>query len=188
MSDNRQWLIEKLNAYTGFTDEYEHISKIMTLEYLRHHSRAFWRDEFVPGHLTSSAWIVNPSRTKVLMMYHKYIQKWLQFGGHADGNPNLVEVALKEASEETGLDISLFEVLMNEAIFDVAIVPVPANPKKNEPDHVHFDIRFLLELDDAIPLPENPEGLDVRWLEFNEAHRLISSGNTCLRMLEKSIS
>jgi hypothetical protein len=117
---------------------------------------ALWRDAFSPGHFTGSALVTNARGDKVLLMRHKYIGRWMQFGSHADGDPDLSKVALREASEESGFRQHKCSVL--GGLFDIDIHPIPANPKKNEPAHEHFDLRYLLELDDALPLPLNPEG------------------------------
>jgi hypothetical protein len=82
------------------------ISALLTLE-----PRALWRDAFSPGHFTGSALVTSPGRDQVLLMRHKYIGRWMQFGGHADGEADLSKVALREASEESGLPEHKFAVL-----------------------------------------------------------------------------
>jgi 8-oxo-dGTP pyrophosphatase MutT (NUDIX family) len=99
------------------------------------------------------------------------------------GDPDLSKVALREASEEGGFRQQRLSVL--GGLFDIDIHPLPANPKKNEPAHEHFDLRYLLELDDALPLPPNPEGLTLRWMGVDEAASLVAGEHGLLRMLAK---
>src|SRR5262245_62071320 len=90
-----------LATYTP-ADAAEQRFKTRMLALLADEPRAFWRDVFSPGHFTGSALVTNHCRDKVLLMKHKFIGRWMQFGGHADGAPNLSQVALREASEESG--------------------------------------------------------------------------------------
>jgi 8-oxo-dGTP pyrophosphatase MutT (NUDIX family) len=154
------------------------MSALLTLE-----PRALWRDAFSPGHFTGSALVTSPGRDQVLLMRHKYIGRWMQFGGHADGEADLSKVALREASEESGLPEHKFAVLGD--VFDLDIHPIAANPEKDEPAHEHFDMRYLLELDDALPLPPNPEGLMLRWVGVDEAASLVAGEHGLRRMLAK---
>jgi hypothetical protein len=93
------------------------------------------------------------------------------------GTPTSQKVALREASEESGFRQHRCSVL--GGLFDIDIHPIPANPKKNEPAHEHFDLRYLLELDDALPLPLNPEGLTLRWMGVDEAASLVAGSRAC---------
>jgi 8-oxo-dGTP pyrophosphatase MutT (NUDIX family) len=150
---------------------------------LAHEPRAFWRDAFTPGHFTGSALVASPGRNKVLLMKHKFLGRWMQFGGHADGEQDLGKVALREAAEESGFPAEC--LTLSGGIFDIDIHPIPANPRKNEPAHEHFDVRYLLQLNDALPLPPNPEGLTLRWLTLSEAAAVTAGEEGLLRMLEK---
>jgi 8-oxo-dGTP pyrophosphatase MutT (NUDIX family) len=98
------------------------------------------------GHLTGSAWIVDRERKRTLLTHHRKLNKWLQLGGHADGELDLLAVALREAREESGL--ARLRVV-ETAIFDVDRHLIPA--RKTEPDHWHHDIRFMIEAE-----PEEP--------------------------------
>jgi 8-oxo-dGTP pyrophosphatase MutT (NUDIX family) len=177
------WLRDALLAYRPADNaERGHVGRMLDL--LENEPRCFWRDVFAPGHFTGSALVVNPSRTKVLLMKHKYIERWFQFGGHADGNENLAEVAMMEAREESGFNAEDFRML-GQGVVDVDIHPIPANPKKNEPAHEHFDVRFLVEANDATPLPVNPEGLTLAWVSLEEAARLVDGDAAMLRLFGK---
>ena len=120
-------------------------------------------------HFTASAWIVNPERTRVLMVHHNIYNSWSWVGGHADGNPNLPAVALKEAGEETGAhDIRP----ITSDIFSVEILPVIAHFKRGKyvVPHLHLNVTYLIEADDRQPLHSNPdENSAVRWFPLAEA-------------------
>lgn len=92
------------------------------------------------GHVTGSAWLVDPEGRRVLLTHHRKLNMWLQLGGHADGEPDVLSVALREAREESGLaDISP----VSPEIFDLDIHPIP--PRPGEPAHLHFDVRFAMK-------------------------------------------
>lgn len=92
--------------------------------------------------MTGSAWLLNPDGTKVLLTHHKKLNRWLQFGGHSDGESNTWNVALREVTEESGIQNIQF---VSSDIFDVDIHTIPENSKKNEPEHKHYDIRFFIK-------------------------------------------
>ena len=118
------------------------------------------RRECGPGHLTGSAWMVSPDRTRTLLTHHRKLDKWLQLGGHADGDPDLLAVALREAREESGL-ASVRAV--SGAVFDVDRHWIP--PRKTEPGHYHYDLRFLIEADPTEPLMISNESKDLAWVK-----------------------
>jgi 8-oxo-dGTP pyrophosphatase MutT (NUDIX family) len=171
-----------LAAYAP-ADAAEQRFKARMLWLLADEPRAFWRDVFTPGHFTGSALVTNCRCDKVLLMQHKYIGRWMQFGGHADGVSDLSKVALREASEESGFSDDRFT--LSGRVFDIDIHPIPANPQKNEPAHEHFDVRYLLTVDENLALPPNPEGLTLRWLPLDEAAALVAKERGLLRMLAK---
>jgi 8-oxo-dGTP pyrophosphatase MutT (NUDIX family) len=157
--------------------------KMRMLTLLTDDPRAFWRDAFSPGHFTGSALVTSPYRDQVLLMRHKSLGRWMQFGGHADGQPDLGAVALREAAEESGFREGCFTRC--GGIFDIDIHGIPASPKRNEPAHEHFDVRYLLLLDPSLPLPPNPEGLTLRWLTLEAAATFVAGEQGLLRMLGK---
>lgn len=114
-----------------------------------------------PGHLTGSAFVVDPSRQACLMLFHTKLQRWLQPGGHADGDTNLAHVALREAAEETG--ISGLRVV-NPAI-DVDIHRV--DPPK-EDAHLHLDVRYLVIAPAGAEPEGNHESQALRWVTETE--------------------
>jgi 8-oxo-dGTP pyrophosphatase MutT (NUDIX family) len=157
--------------------------KARMLALLADEPRAFWRDTFSPGHFTGSALVTSPGCDQVLLTRHKTLGRWMQFGGHADGQPDLAGVALREAAEESGFREDSFALC--DGIFDIDIHGIPASPKRNEPAHEHFDVRYLLELDPTLPLPPNPEGLTLRWLTLDAAATFVAGEQGLLRMLGK---
>ncbi|HRE82235.1 MAG TPA: NUDIX hydrolase [Opitutaceae bacterium] len=132
------------------------------------------------GHLTGSAWIVNPARTCALLTHHRKLGKWLQLGGHADGNPDLVAVALQEAKEESGLESVQ---LVSPGIFDLDYHPIPA--RKDVPAHLHFDLRFLFEADDRVAWRVSEESIDLAWVPLERISTL-NPEPSLVRMVTKT--
>ncbi len=134
------------------------------------------RDHFSPGHLTGSAWLVNRAGTKVLLLHHGKLNRWLQPGGHADGEFDLASVALREAQEESGLS-SL--TLLHPGIFDLDIHEIP--PLKGEPAHLHFDVRYALQADESEPLVLSEESHALAWVELSKLSKFTQE-QSVLRM------
>ena len=111
------------------------------LKFLDEETGYFLRNNY-NGHFTGSAWIISPDKSNILMTHHKKLGKWIQLGGHADGESDLLKVALREAKEESG--IQQFKVL-SEEIFDMDIHRIPQY--NFEIGHLHYDVRFLIEAD-----------------------------------------
>jgi 8-oxo-dGTP pyrophosphatase MutT (NUDIX family) len=136
----------------------------------------------VPGHLTGSAWIVDAPRRRVLLTHHRKLDKWLQPGGHADGDPDLLAVALREAREETGLT-RLKPVSME--VFDVDRHWIP--PRGDAPGHWHLDLRFLVEADPEEELIVSDESHNLLWVDLARVAAL-NSEESMLRMVRKTAS
>jgi 8-oxo-dGTP pyrophosphatase MutT (NUDIX family) len=121
-----------------------------------------------PGHLTGSAWILSPDRRRTLLTLHRKLGRWLQLGGHADGDPDIHAVALREAREESGLAAIR---PLGGAIFDIDRHWIPG--RGSEPGHWHHDLRFLFEADPSEPLVVaalNPEEAMVRLVGKTRAY------------------
>jgi 8-oxo-dGTP pyrophosphatase MutT (NUDIX family) len=177
---HRQELLNLLMQHqTRFMEESGFVKR--AIRYVEENIDCFYR-ELWPAHVTGSAWVINPECDRVLLMHHKKHDQWFQPGGHADGDVDIVRVALRETSEETGLDSSQVKLLGLE-IFDVDIHAIPAIG--HEPQHEHIDVRFLVEIDDDLPVPGNDESHDVLWVHLNEATRFNNNRST-YRMVEKT--
>lgn len=119
------------------------------------------------AHMTSSSWIVNKKRDKALMIFHNIYQSWSWTGGHADGDSDLLHVALKEAEEETGVAV---KPVTNE-LFSLDVVPVWGHMKNGKwvSSHQHLNTTFLLEADDSLPLSiKEDENSGVQWVPLED--------------------
>lgn len=134
----------------------------------------------VPGHFTGSAWVVDRSRQRTLLTHHRKLDKWLQLGGHADGEADLLAVALREAREESGLTLVK---AVTPGIFDLDRHLIPA--RKGEPEHWHYDVRFLIEADPQQPLVVTSESKDLAWVEIATV-RDLNPEESMLRMVRRT--
>jgi len=177
MADARQALLGALEAYSGIDDpDAQQARRIADL--VRSEPRCAERTCY-PAHLTGSAWLANRGRDKALLMHHTKLGIWLQPGGHADGDFRLAEVALREAREESGLSSAALWV---PDVFDVDIHRIPA--RASEPEHYHYDVRFLAVADDADALVPNRESRALAWVPLDQLERYTNEWSV-LRMREK---
>ena len=120
---------------------------------------------------------------RVLLTHHRKLDRWLQLGGHVDGEADLAAAALREAREESGLARLR---LVSPEIFDVDRHRIPA--RGAEPEHWHFDVRFLIEADPAEPLAvSSDESKDLAWVRLEEVARL-NPDESLARMVRKTVS
>jgi len=134
----------------------------------------------MPGHLTGSAWILSPDRRLTLLTLHGKLGKWLQPGGHADGDPDLLSVAVREATEESGLRAIR---VADAAVFDVDRHWIPAHG--GEPGHWHHDLRFMLEADPSEPLAVSSESRALAWVRV-AAVPALNREESMARMVRKT--
>ncbi|MBL8736179.1 MAG: NUDIX hydrolase [Planctomycetes bacterium] len=122
----------------------------------------------VPGHITASAWIVAADGDAALLTHHRKLGKWLQLGGHVDGEPAIERAALREAQEESGMAEFTFEPSADGSLvpLDLDVHPIPA--RKQEPEHLHWDVRFLLRAAPGQSLVVSAESNDLRWWPLAE--------------------
>jgi ADP-ribose pyrophosphatase YjhB (NUDIX family) len=142
--------------------------KTVILDFMDRHADAFLRSNLI-AHMTASAWVVNAARDKVLMVYHRLYDSWSWTGGHADGEEDLLSVAMREVREETGVH-SVRPV--SEGIYSLEILTVDGHEKRGEyvPSHLHLNVTYLLEADehDALQICE-AENSGVRWFTLDGA-------------------
>lgn len=163
----REKLIENIKNYKPFNEQ-EEMDKFLILDWIMKNENAFSRENTV-AHMTASAWVVNKDRNKVLMVYHNIYNSWSWLGGHADGETDLLAVALREVKEEAGIT-NVHPV--SEEIFSMESLTVDGHVKKGRyvSSHLHLNITYLLEADSeecvSIKADENS---GVAWFTPEEA-------------------
>lgn len=172
-------LAEGIRHYsTSYPGEVSFVSKFLQL---LTHPDAFQRTH-LPGHITGSAFIVSDDFTQTLLVHHAKLNKWLQPGGHADGDTKVARVALREANEETGLKTLL---LITQEILDLDIHPIPA--RKDFPQHDHYDVRYLVRGAISEKIIVSEESHDVKWVLLQELEKY-NSETSILRMRDKLLA
>lgn len=163
-------LKEQIEGYIPYNEQEEKDKQTM-LQYINRFDNVLTREnEF--GHFTASSWVVNKERTKILMIYHNIYQSWAWPGGHADGESNLLNVAIREVKEETG--VNHVKVLSND-IFSLEIVGVDGHVKRGNyvSSHVHLNVTYLLEVDEkeALTIKED-ENSGVKWIKMEDIEKV----------------
>ena len=162
--------IELIKKYKPYNEQEEKDKELM-LKYINTFDDVLTRNNEI-CHFTASNWIVNKERTKVLMVYHNIYKSWAWTGGHADGDSDLIHVALKEANEETGL--TNLKVI-SDGIFSLQILTVDSHIKRGKfvASHLHLDCCFLVEADENEKLRiKDDENSGVKWVDNNKAVEL----------------
>lgn len=132
------------------------------------------------GHITASAWIVDQDYKYVLLTHHVKLNRWLQLGGHTEEEETLIESALREANEESGLkSVSL----LSKEIFDLDVHEIPQYGTTDK--HYHFDLRFLMVASKEEVLSVSDESHDLKWIELSEVSQYADE-ESILRMIEKT--
>lgn len=165
--DGRQPLIDQLTAFRPWNEQ-EEKDKALILYALETSENIFTRQNTL-AHITASAWVVNPAHDRVLMAWHNIYRSWSWLGGHADGDTDLLRVALREAREESGI-ARVRPVL--SIPFSLESLTVDGHVKRGEyvSSHLHLNITYLLEADDTQPAAVNPdENSAVAWFTPEEA-------------------
>lgn len=167
--DNLKENLEKFNPY----NEQEEVDRKIMLKYIRDFDDVLTRENEY-GHFTSSAFVLNKERTKILMIYHKIYNSWAWVGGHADGDSDLLYVAMKEAKEETGIkNISP----IYEDIYSLEVINVNGHEKRGKyvGSHVHLNVTYLLEANEneQIHIKED-ENSGVKWVPINDILQVTS--------------
>jgi len=154
MDTVKQRLIDALDRYAARWPDEGDLRHFAS--WVREQAHPFHR-ETLEGHFTASAWLVSADGERALLMLHRKLGRWLQPGGHADGDADLPGVALREAEEETGL--RGLDVLPE--IFDVDRHIIPA--RGHEPEHWHYDVRYAVVARGGEAFIENEESLELAW-------------------------
>ena len=160
-------LLEELEKYLPWNEQEER-DRAELLRRLKSGEELYSREN-LSAHLTSSAWVVSPDRQRVLLAYHNLYDSWAWLGGHADGDRDLLAVALREVQEETGLE-KVRPVL--SGIYSLEILTVDGHEKRGiyVPSHLHLNVTFLLEGDPAAPIRCRPEeNSRVGWFGLGDA-------------------
>lgn len=178
---DREALLHVLDHYrTRYPAEVDTVARFRDL--VAGHPDCFDRT-CMPGHITGSAWILSPDRSKYLLTRHRIFDRWLQLGGHADGCPRPHLVALREAEEESGLaGFGLFRDTETFVPLDVDIHAIAARP--DMPAHAHYDLRYLMAAAAEQPLEISDESHDLRWFTREELLEIVHE-ESVLRMLRK---
>ena len=167
MGMNRQELMKTIEAYRPFNEQ-EEMDKALILNWIETQENAFSRDNTV-AHMTASAWVVNKDRSKVLMVYHNIYDSWSWLGGHADGETDLLAVAIREVKEEAGIS-GVRPV--SEEIFSLESLTVDGHVKRGSyvSSHLHLNVTYLLEADSEEQVfVKEDENSGVAWFPPEEA-------------------
>ncbi|MDC0357694.1 NUDIX hydrolase [Oligoflexia bacterium] len=179
---HREPLLQLLSRYKPL-DGRDSAQLATLVSFIKEHPDCFSRS-LECGHVTASAWLLDSSQTRILLTHHRKLNKWLQPGGHADGNPDALSVALQEAMEESGIN---HIQPLSEAIFDIDIHPIPERDipgSVSEPEHLHYDLRFALKVHGPSKYIVSSESYDLAWVKINKLHTLTCE-ESLLRMREK---
>ncbi len=168
--DARAVLVEALSRHAP-ADEEESCDRDRILAFVRRHERPFDRG-IAEGHLTGSAITVSADGTRVLLLHHRKLDRWLQPGGHGDpGETTGEEVALREAFEESGIAGLALHPSAPRPL-DVDVHDIPA--RGSEPAHEHLDLRYLVVAPPgATVLPDLAESHEIRWVAWDETDALL---------------
>ncbi|WP_458068984.1 NUDIX hydrolase [Rhodanobacter sp. BL-MT-08] len=131
------------------------------------------------GHFTGSAWLVSADGERVLLTHHRKLGRWLQLGGHADGDRDLANVALREAEEESGL----IDLAVEPDIFDLDRHRIPA--RGDEPEHWHYDVRYVVRATGSEQFAISDESLALAWKSIREIANNASADVSLRRMAGK---
>lgn len=162
-------LKEQLQQYIPYNEQEEKDREVM-ISYLENFDNSLTRENKY-GHFTSSAWVVNKERTKILMIYHNIYNSWAWPGGHADGEEDLLSVALREVKEETGLTKMR---AISDNIFSLEIITVNGHIKRGAyvPSHTHLNVVYLIEADEEEQLRiKADENSGVKWIPVEDVEK-----------------
>ena len=181
---HRRHLIELLERYAA-ANPGEAALAARFVAFARAHDDCLLRT-CVPGHITASAWIVDATGERALLTHHRKLGRWLQLGGHVDGESAIEQGALREAREESGMAAFTFVAAPKATALvplDLDVHTIPA--RKGEPEHLHWDVRFLLQAGGDQPLQLSQESNDLRWFAATDL-AAVTSEDSVLRLAHKA--
>ena len=176
-------LLKQLAAFVPFNEQ-EARDRELLLDCLGREPEVLTRKNPL-AHFTASAWVVNPAHTRVLMAYHNIYRSWSWLGGHADGESDLLAVALREVREESGIRSAR---PVSRDIFSVEALTVDGHEKRGAyvSSHLHLNVTYLLEADEEEALSIKPdENSGVRWFTLEESETVPSEPWFCARVYRK---
>ena len=171
----RRNLLTRVKAYANDHPEERSVADRF-VHLLETQPRCFERDCWA-GHVTGSAWLLDPAYGSLLLTHHRKLDIWVQLGGHSDGDPDTAAVAVREAEEESGLQVRL----LDPAVFDLDIHEIPA--RKGDPVHFHYDVRFAM-VAAGTHVTVSEESHALRWVALSDLERFTTE-TSILRMRAK---
>jgi len=179
---HRKPLLELLERYLARHPD-ERVAVDHVRQFVRANPDCFLRS-CLDGHITASAWILSHDHSSFLLTHHAKLGRWLQLGGHADGDPDPAAVALREAREESGMEaLRLVDAGGMALPFDVDVHLISA--RGAEPAHLHHDLRYLLVAGPDQALRVSHESHDLGWFPRTRAREVLE-GESLLRMARKA--
>ena len=160
-------LLEQIERFVPFNEQ-EARDRALIQDCIERFADIFTRENRL-AHVTASAWVVNPARSRILMAYHNIYNSWSWLGGHADGERDLLGVALREVREESGI---VRVRPLSPEIFSMEALTVDGHVKRGEyvSSHLHLNFTYLLEADEDQPLrAKADENSNVRWFSLDDA-------------------
>jgi 8-oxo-dGTP pyrophosphatase MutT (NUDIX family) len=175
--DPRRMLLRLLDAHQTRYPEAATTVRLFR-EFALAHADCFERSCTI-GHFTGSAWLIDPAGERVLLTHHRKLGLWLQLGGHADGDPDLAAVALREGEEESGLG----GLVVEAEIFDVDRHIIPA--RGTEQEHWHYDVRFVVRALEGDQFVVSEESHELAWREITRVAADASLDGSLRRMADR---
>lgn len=178
---NREQLIRDLHDYQMALDPREARLRERILRFVHRHENCASRS-LRRGHLTGSAWVVDPDLRRTLLTHHRRLEMWVQPGGHVEEDPDMLAAAWREAKEESGLSSVTSPAA---SIFDLDVHVIPG--RKAEVRHLHYDIRYLFIADPTEPLAATWESKELRWVDLEQIGELTQE-ESISRMVRKTVA
>lgn len=176
-SPAQQQVLNLLNEYVESEPENGYSTGLL-IEFAKLHENCCERTLMI-GHFTGSCWLVSKDGERVLLTHHKKLERWLQLGGHADGDSDLAQVALREAEEESGLT----DLVVEPGIFDLERHAIPARGK--DPEHYHHDVRFVVHSTGSEEYIVSDESHALAWRNISELVDDLEAEESIRRMARK---